>query len=98
MSRNGLVPSIQRLMAVEERLRRSTRTPSPFEQLSQQMDDILGDGGILKGVVQPGEGPPISHNASVLIGGGRSFSPRPSGEHRQRADRAMGSMMRQSQS
>ncbi|XP_041831016.1 inactive peptidyl-prolyl cis-trans isomerase FKBP6 isoform X2 [Melanotaenia boesemani] len=31
------------------------------------MDDILGDGGILKEVVQPGEGPPIPQNASVLI-------------------------------
>lgn len=39
---------------------------SPFEQLRRQMDDILGDGGVLKEVVQPGEGPPVPHNASVL--------------------------------
>ncbi|XP_069014568.1 inactive peptidyl-prolyl cis-trans isomerase FKBP6 [Embiotoca jacksoni] len=32
-----------------------------------QMDDILGDGGILKEVVQHGEGPPVPQNASVLI-------------------------------
>lgn len=30
------------------------------------MDDVLGDGGILKEVVQPGEGPPVPQNASVL--------------------------------
>uniref|UniRef100_A0A3Q3SBT5 peptidylprolyl isomerase n=1 Tax=Mastacembelus armatus TaxID=205130 RepID=A0A3Q3SBT5_9TELE len=39
----------------------------PFELLSQQMDDVLGDGGVLKQVVQPGEGPPVPQNASVLI-------------------------------
>lgn len=31
------------------------------------MNDIIGDGGILKEVVQPGEGPPVPENASVLI-------------------------------
>ncbi|XP_032441726.1 inactive peptidyl-prolyl cis-trans isomerase FKBP6 isoform X1 [Xiphophorus hellerii] len=30
------------------------------------MYDILGDGGILKEVVQPGEGPPVPQNASVI--------------------------------
>lgn len=30
------------------------------------MRDVLGDGGILKEVVQPGEGPPVPQNASVL--------------------------------
>lgn len=30
------------------------------------MNDIIGDGGILKEVVQPGEGPPVPENASVL--------------------------------
>ncbi|PWA27518.1 hypothetical protein CCH79_00000105, partial [Gambusia affinis] len=40
---------------------------SPFEQLSRQMYDILGDGGILKEVVQPGEGPPVPQNASVIM-------------------------------
>ncbi|XP_071335032.1 inactive peptidyl-prolyl cis-trans isomerase FKBP6 isoform X3 [Trachinotus anak] len=40
---------------------------SPFDHLRQQMDDILGDGGILKEVVQSGEGPPVPQNASVLI-------------------------------
>ncbi|KAM8826029.1 inactive peptidyl-prolyl cis-trans isomerase FKBP6 isoform 2-T2 [Synchiropus picturatus] len=40
---------------------------SPFERLAHQMQDVLGDGGILKQVVQPGEGPPIPPNASVLM-------------------------------
>ncbi|XP_041661685.1 inactive peptidyl-prolyl cis-trans isomerase FKBP6 isoform X2 [Cheilinus undulatus] len=52
---------------------------SPFEQLRQQMDDVLGDGGILKEVVQPGEGPPVPQNASVLIhySGFLEYSDRP---------------------
>ncbi|XP_075940983.1 inactive peptidyl-prolyl cis-trans isomerase FKBP6 [Anarhichas minor] len=65
MSGNGLIASIRRLISPEERLSRST--PSPFDQLRQQMNDVLGDGGILKEVVQSGEGPPVPENASVLI-------------------------------
>ncbi|XP_028295782.1 inactive peptidyl-prolyl cis-trans isomerase FKBP6 [Gouania willdenowi] len=46
-------------------------TPStrqrPFEQLRLKMDDILGDGGILKEVVHPGEGPPVPQRASVIM-------------------------------
>lgn len=30
------------------------------------MDDVLEDGGIMKEVVQPGDGPPVPQNASVL--------------------------------
>lgn len=30
------------------------------------MDDVLGDGGILKEVVQPGEGPPVPQNSSII--------------------------------
>ncbi|KAM4713108.1 inactive peptidyl-prolyl cis-trans isomerase FKBP6 [Anableps anableps] len=59
MSGNGLISSIGR--------RLTTSTLSPFEQLSRRMYDILGDGGILKEVVQPGEGPPVPQNASVLM-------------------------------
>ncbi|XP_076021407.1 inactive peptidyl-prolyl cis-trans isomerase FKBP6 [Genypterus blacodes] len=40
---------------------------SPFEQLRQRMQDISGDGGILKELIQPGDGPCVPHNASVLI-------------------------------
>ncbi|XP_007561093.1 inactive peptidyl-prolyl cis-trans isomerase FKBP6 isoform X2 [Poecilia latipinna] len=59
MSGNGLVSSIGR--------RLTTSTLSPFEQLGRRMYDILGDGGILKEVVQPGEGPPVPQNASVIM-------------------------------
>ncbi|XP_056260940.1 inactive peptidyl-prolyl cis-trans isomerase FKBP6 isoform X2 [Seriola aureovittata] len=65
MSGNGLISSIRRLINTEERLR--TSNPSPFDHLRLQMDDISGDGGILKEVVQPGEGSPVPQNASVLI-------------------------------
>ncbi|XP_074472164.1 inactive peptidyl-prolyl cis-trans isomerase FKBP6 [Sebastes fasciatus] len=77
MSGNGLISSIRRLISDEEQLRRNT--PSPFDQLRQQMDDVLGDEGILKEVVQPGEGPPVPENASVLIhySGFLEYSDRP---------------------
>lgn len=39
---------------------------SPFDRLRHQMSDVLGDGGILKEVVQPGTGTPVPNNASVL--------------------------------
>ncbi|XP_033180978.1 inactive peptidyl-prolyl cis-trans isomerase FKBP6 [Mastacembelus armatus] len=65
MSGNGFISSIRRLINAEEAGRMTS--PSPFELLSQQMDDVLGDGGVLKQVVQPGEGPPVPQNASVLI-------------------------------
>ncbi|KAM8832188.1 inactive peptidyl-prolyl cis-trans isomerase FKBP6 isoform 1-T2 [Spinachia spinachia] len=43
------------------------------------MNDVLGDGGILKEVVQSGEGPPVPENASVLIhySGFLEYSDRP---------------------
>ncbi|KAM9840279.1 inactive peptidyl-prolyl cis-trans isomerase FKBP6 [Aulostomus maculatus] len=65
MSGNGLISSAQWLTDSEQRLR--SGAPNAFEQLRQQMDDILGDGGILKEVVQAGQGPPVPENASVLI-------------------------------
>ncbi|XP_019715044.1 inactive peptidyl-prolyl cis-trans isomerase FKBP6 [Hippocampus comes] len=40
---------------------------SPFDRLQQQMEDILGNGGIFKEVISPGYGPPVSPSASVLI-------------------------------
>ncbi|XP_028998052.1 inactive peptidyl-prolyl cis-trans isomerase FKBP6 [Betta splendens] len=61
MGGNGLITSIRRMIHTEE------NNPRPFEHLRRQMDDVLGDGGILKQVVQPGDGPPIPQNASVLI-------------------------------
>nr|XP_057913456.1 inactive peptidyl-prolyl cis-trans isomerase FKBP6 isoform X2 [Doryrhamphus excisus] len=52
---------------------------SPFENIRQQMDDIVGNGGILKEMVHPGEGPPVPQNASVLIhySGFLEYSDRP---------------------
>ncbi|XP_029902424.1 inactive peptidyl-prolyl cis-trans isomerase FKBP6 [Myripristis murdjan] len=64
MSGNGITPRIRMMLHPE--LPR-TYSQSPFNRLSHQMEDILGDGGILKEVIQPGEGPPIPHNASVSI-------------------------------
>uniref|UniRef100_A0A3Q3WWT5 peptidylprolyl isomerase n=1 Tax=Mola mola TaxID=94237 RepID=A0A3Q3WWT5_MOLML len=63
MPGNGLIHKIRRFMNAEERL----RTPSPFDHLRRQMNDVLGDGGILKEVIQSGGGPPVPHNASVLM-------------------------------
>ncbi|XP_074541121.1 inactive peptidyl-prolyl cis-trans isomerase FKBP6 isoform X3 [Halichoeres trimaculatus] len=63
MSGNGLVHSIRRLLDADER----RSAPGPFDWLRQQMEDVMGDGGILKEVVHPGEGPPVPQNASVLI-------------------------------
>ncbi|XP_075904476.1 inactive peptidyl-prolyl cis-trans isomerase FKBP6 isoform X2 [Nelusetta ayraudi] len=63
MSGNGLIRSIQSLLDSEQRL----RDQSQFDRLRHQMSDVLGDGGILKEVVQPGTGTPIPSNASVLI-------------------------------
>ncbi|KAM6915117.1 inactive peptidyl-prolyl cis-trans isomerase FKBP6 [Xenentodon cancila] len=43
------------------------------------MGDVLGDGGILKEVVQPGDGPPVPQDASVLLhySGFLEYSDRP---------------------
>lgn len=38
---------------------------TPFQRIAQQMQDVLGDGGILKEVVHEGEGPPVPRDASV---------------------------------
>uniref|UniRef100_A0AAQ6IGD9 peptidylprolyl isomerase n=1 Tax=Anabas testudineus TaxID=64144 RepID=A0AAQ6IGD9_ANATE len=57
----------------------SSASPDPFEYLHRHMDDVLGDGGILKEVVQPGQGPPVPQNASVLMhySGFLEYSDRP---------------------
>ncbi|XP_040017405.1 inactive peptidyl-prolyl cis-trans isomerase FKBP6 isoform X4 [Gasterosteus aculeatus] len=77
MSGNGFMSNFRRLISLEERAARST--PSPFDQLRQRMNDVLGDGGVLKEVVQSGEGPPVPENASVLIhySGFLEYSDRP---------------------
>ncbi|XP_077408386.1 inactive peptidyl-prolyl cis-trans isomerase FKBP6 [Vanacampus margaritifer] len=60
MSLNGLRDIFQAIVALEQNL-------SPFDYLQQQMEDILGDGGVLKELVHPGAGPPVPQNASVLL-------------------------------
>ncbi|KAF6730388.1 Inactive peptidyl-prolyl cis-trans isomerase FKBP6 [Oryzias melastigma] len=46
---------------------RTIRFPSPFDLLQQRMTDVLGDGGIFKEVLHPGEGPPVPQNATVSV-------------------------------
>ncbi|KAM9778100.1 inactive peptidyl-prolyl cis-trans isomerase FKBP6 isoform 2-T2 [Syngnathus typhle] len=52
---------------------------SPFERLQQQMEDILGNGGVLKELIYPGDGPPVPQSASVLMhySGFLEYSERP---------------------
>ncbi|XP_010891852.1 inactive peptidyl-prolyl cis-trans isomerase FKBP6 isoform X2 [Esox lucius] len=73
MSANGLSTRIRMFLNPRERQR------SPFLRLGQQMQDILGDGGILKEVVQPGEGQPVPRDSSVSIhfSGFLEYSDRP---------------------
>ncbi|XP_068610164.1 inactive peptidyl-prolyl cis-trans isomerase FKBP6-like [Brachionichthys hirsutus] len=61
MPGNGLEHSIRRLMINEQ------PGTTPFHYLREHMEDLLGDGGILKQVIKPGEGPPVPQNASVLM-------------------------------
>ncbi|KAJ8266567.1 hypothetical protein GJAV_G00131970 [Gymnothorax javanicus] len=63
MSTNGLASRIQQFLDPAERL----GMQSPFQRLALQMQDILGDGGVLKEVIQSGEGPPVPRDASVSI-------------------------------
>ncbi|KAJ8402240.1 hypothetical protein AAFF_G00371050 [Aldrovandia affinis] len=65
MSSNGLASRVQQFLAPVERLR--TGMQSPFQRLGHQMQDIWGDGGILKEVIQAGEGPPVPRDGSVSI-------------------------------
>ncbi|XP_076867145.1 inactive peptidyl-prolyl cis-trans isomerase FKBP6 isoform X2 [Brachyhypopomus gauderio] len=65
MPTNGMSSRIMQFVDREERHRVGIQTP--FQRLAQQMQDILGDGGILKEVVHAGEGPLIPRDASVCI-------------------------------
>uniref|UniRef100_A0AAY4EDU4 peptidylprolyl isomerase n=1 Tax=Denticeps clupeoides TaxID=299321 RepID=A0AAY4EDU4_9TELE len=40
---------------------------TPFRRLAAQMQDVLGDGGVLKEVVREGEGPTVPMDASVSV-------------------------------
>ncbi|XP_077596680.1 inactive peptidyl-prolyl cis-trans isomerase FKBP6 [Stigmatopora nigra] len=57
MSVNGLQKRLQQVVA---------RNLSPFDQLEQQMEDILGNRGVLKEVVLAGNGPLVFKSATVL--------------------------------
>lgn len=65
MSTNGNTARILQFMAPGERHQFGIETP--YQRLALQMQDILGDGGILKELIHPGEGPPIPFHASVSI-------------------------------
>ncbi|KAG9351902.1 hypothetical protein JZ751_023153 [Albula glossodonta] len=65
MSGNGLASRIKQFLDPTERLRVGMQ--SPFQRLAHQMQDLLGDGGILKEVIQAGEGPTVPRDASVSI-------------------------------
>ncbi|XP_051967922.1 inactive peptidyl-prolyl cis-trans isomerase FKBP6 [Xyrauchen texanus] len=65
MSTNGSTSRILQFLAPEERHLFGIETP--FQRLAWQMQDILGDGGVLKEVIHAGEGPPIPLHASVSI-------------------------------
>ncbi|XP_043095351.1 inactive peptidyl-prolyl cis-trans isomerase FKBP6 isoform X3 [Puntigrus tetrazona] len=65
MSTNGKTSRILQFMAPGER--RQFGIETPFQRLAWQMQDILGDRGILKEVVHAGEGPPVPRHASVSI-------------------------------
>ncbi|XP_062844884.1 inactive peptidyl-prolyl cis-trans isomerase FKBP6 [Trichomycterus rosablanca] len=77
MASNGVTSRIMQFIDPDERHRVGIQTP--FQRLAQQMQDILGDGGILKEVVQAGDGPPIPRDASVSIhfSGFLEYSDRP---------------------
>uniref|UniRef100_A0A673L365 Inactive peptidyl-prolyl cis-trans isomerase FKBP6-like n=1 Tax=Sinocyclocheilus rhinocerous TaxID=307959 RepID=A0A673L365_9TELE len=64
MSTNGKTSRILQFMAPDER--RQFGIETPFQRLAWQMQDILGDGGILKEVVHAGEGPPVPKHASCI--------------------------------
>ncbi|XP_062309887.1 inactive peptidyl-prolyl cis-trans isomerase FKBP6 isoform X1 [Osmerus eperlanus] len=65
MSENGLSTRIQQFL--NPLGCQDHGTQSPFLRLGQHMQDILGDGGILKEVVQAGDGPPVPRDSSVSI-------------------------------
>ncbi|MGH0155633.1 UNVERIFIED_CONTAM: hypothetical protein FKN15_059520 [Acipenser sinensis] len=65
MSKNGVPPRLQQFYPVDERP--SPDRQSPYQRLARQMQDVLGDGGVLKEVIREGEGPLVPENASVAV-------------------------------
>ncbi|KAI5608331.1 peptidyl-prolyl cis-trans isomerase FKBP6 [Silurus asotus] len=62
---NGVSSRVMQFINPEERHRAGIQMP--FQRLARQMQDVLGDGGILKEVVHEGEGPLVPRDASVSI-------------------------------
>ncbi|KAI4875734.1 hypothetical protein NFI96_024253, partial [Prochilodus magdalenae] len=77
MQTNGVSSRIMQFLDPEERRRAGIQ--SPFQRLAQQMQDILGDGGILKELIHGGDGPLVPRDASVSINysGFLEYSDRP---------------------
>ncbi|XP_023675251.1 inactive peptidyl-prolyl cis-trans isomerase FKBP6 isoform X2 [Paramormyrops kingsleyae] len=77
MSANGLSSRIQQFLNPVELQRVGVQ--SPFQRLALQMQDVSGDRGVLKEVIQNGEGQLIPMDASVLIhfSGYLEYSDRP---------------------
>ncbi|TSL34525.1 Inactive peptidyl-prolyl cis-trans isomerase FKBP6 [Bagarius yarrelli] len=65
MPTNGLSSRMIQFLDPEDRNRVGIQTP--FQRLALQMQDILGDGGILKDVLREGEGPLVPRDASISI-------------------------------
>ncbi|KAK2816550.1 hypothetical protein Q7C36_022821 [Tachysurus vachellii] len=65
MSTNGVCSRLMQFIDPEDHHRVGIQTP--FQRLALQMQDVLGDGGILKEVVREGEGPLVPRDASVSI-------------------------------
>ncbi|XP_066552123.1 inactive peptidyl-prolyl cis-trans isomerase FKBP6 [Amia ocellicauda] len=66
MSTNGLSRHVQQFLNPEPERPRPAAAQSPYQRLARQMQDLVGDGGILKEVIQPGMGQPVPENASVV--------------------------------
>ncbi|XP_048839827.1 inactive peptidyl-prolyl cis-trans isomerase FKBP6 isoform X3 [Brienomyrus brachyistius] len=77
MSANGLSSRIQQFLNPVELQRVGVQ--SPFQRLALQMQDVSGDRGVLKEVIQNGEGQLVPMDASVLIhfSGYLEYSDRP---------------------
>ncbi|XP_072516501.1 inactive peptidyl-prolyl cis-trans isomerase FKBP6 [Salminus brasiliensis] len=65
MQTNGVSSRIMQFIDPEELHRSGIQTP--FQRLARQMQDILGDGGILKEVIRAGDGPLVPRDASVSV-------------------------------
>ncbi|KAL4630922.1 inactive peptidyl-prolyl cis-trans isomerase FKBP6 [Arapaima gigas] len=77
MARNGLSSRILQFLDPDERRRAGVQ--SPFQRLALRMQDVSGDGGVLKDLVHGGEGQLCPRNATVFVhfSGYLEYSDRP---------------------